>query len=140
MLIVPATLAPYPKDVALLGAGRERCLAPMMIDTAARFSVVTDTVLTQLGVVPIGRTDVRTSMQTVETRPVYQIAIGLEFEDEYGDPHVKSIPLRVIASPPSTAAISRSIPFHHEGLLGLDFLRHFRFTYDGPAGEFRLGW
>jgi len=112
----------------------------MMIDTGARFSLVTDTVLAQLGVVSIGETDVRTSMQTVETRPAYRITVGLEFEDEYGDEHVKSVPLRVIASPPVTANISPGIPPRHEGLLGLDFLQHFLFVYDGPAGEFRISW
>lgn len=112
----------------------------MMIDTGARFSLVTDTVLAQLGVVSIGDTDVRTSMQTVETRPAYRVAVGLEFDDEYGEQHVKSVPLRVISSPPVTVPISPNIPLRHEGLLGLDFLRHFQFTYDGSSGEFRLSW
>lgn len=140
MLIVSATVAPYPKEAALPGAPRDRCRVPMMIDTGARFSLVTDTVLAQPGVVSIGETDVRTSMQTVETRPVYRIAVGLEFEDEYGDQHVKSVPLRVIASPPVTVKISPGISLRHEGLLGLDFLQQFRFAYDGPSGEFRLSW
>lgn len=140
MLIVSATVAPYPKEAALPGAARDRCRVPMMIDTGARFSLVTDTVLAQLGVVSIGETDVRTSMQTVETRPAYRIAVGLEFEDEYGEQHVQSVPLRVIASPPVTVRISPGIPLRHEGLLGLDFLQRFLFAYDGPSGEFRLSW
>lgn len=140
MLMIPATVAPYPKEAALPGAARDRCQVPMMIDTGARFSLVTDTVLAQLGVVSIGDTDVRTSLQSVELRPVYRIAVGIEFQDMYGDPHFKSVPLRVIASPPVTATISPSIALRHEGLLGLDFLQHFQFAYDGPAGEFRLSW
>jgi len=140
MLIIPATVAPYPKEAALPGAARDRCQVPMMIDTGARFSLVADTVLAQLGVVSIGNTDVRTSLQSVELRPVCRIAVGIEGQDMYGDSHLKSVPLSVIASPPVTVAISRSIPLRHEGLLGLDFLQHFQFAYDGPAGEFRLSW
>ena len=101
---------------------------------------MTTTVLAQLGVVPIGETDVRTSLQAVETRQVFRIAVGLDFEDVYGELHVRSVPLTVIASPPVTARISSGIPLRHEGLLGLDVLQHFRFSYDGPAGEFRLDW
>lgn len=140
MLVVSATVAPYSKEAALPGAERDFCRVPMMIDTGARFSLVTDTILARLGVVPIGVTDVRTSLQTVETRPACRIAVGLEFEDEYGGHLVKSVPLTVIASPPVTAKISRDIQLRHEGLLGLDFLGHFRFVYDGPSGEFRLNW
>jgi hypothetical protein len=140
MLIIPAIVAPYPKEAALPGAARDRCPVPMMIDTGARFSLVTDTVLAQLGVVSIGDTDVRTSLQSVELRPVYRIAVGIEGEDMYGNPHFKSVPLSVIASPPVTVMISPNIPLHHEGLLGLDFLQDFRFAYDGPTGEFRLSW
>lgn len=84
MLIIPAIVAPYPKEAALPGAARDRCQVPMMIDTSARFSLVTDTVLAQLGVVSIGDTDVRTSLQSVELRPVYRIAVGIEFQDMYG--------------------------------------------------------
>lgn len=140
MLIASATVAPYPEGVALVGVAKARCLVPMMIDTGARFSLVTDTILEQLGVVSIGQTDVRTSMQAVESRPIYRVAVGLEFEDMYGEQHVKSVPLTVIASPPITVTISPGIPLRHEGLLGLDFLQHFRFAYDGPSGEFRLEW
>lgn len=140
MLIVSATIAPYPKEAALPGAAKDRCLVPMMIDTGARFSLVTDTVLAQLGVVSIGETDVRTSLQRVETRPVFRIAVGLEFEGVYGEHHVKSVPLTVIASPPVTAKVSPNIQLRHEGLLGLDFLGLFQFTYDGPSGDFRLSW
>jgi hypothetical protein len=112
----------------------------MMIDTGARFSLVTDTVLAQLGVVSIGVVDVRTSLQSVEIRPVYRIAVGAEGQDMYGASHFKSVSLSVIASPPVTATISPNIALRHEGLLGLDFLQHFQFAYDGPAGEFRLSW
>lgn len=140
MLIIPATVAPYPKEAALPGAARDRCQVPMMIDTGARFSLVTDTVLAQLGVVSIGEIDVKTSLQSVELRPVCRIAVGIEGQDMYGDSHFRSVPLRVIASPPVTATISPRIALRHEGLLGLDFLQYFQFAYDGPAGEFRLSW
>jgi len=112
----------------------------MMIDTGARYSLVTEPVLAQLGVVSIGETDVHTSLQSVELRPVYRVAVGIEFQDEYGDSHVKSVTLTVIASPPVTVMISQNIQLRHDGLLGLDFLQHFKFAYDGPAGDFRLTW
>lgn len=110
----------------------------MMIDTGARFSVVTETVLTSLGIPPIGSTDVRTSLQHVVQRPVYRIIVALEFEDEYGRQFPAEIPLSVIASPPAPASLPKDMPLRHEGLLGLDFLRLFRFTYDGPTNSFLL--
>lgn len=112
----------------------------MLIDTGARYSLVTETIIAQLGVAPIDYTDVRTSLQDIVSRPVYRIALGLEFQDEYGNSHVKSVPLYVIGSPPGTVSISQELKLHHDGLLGLDFLQHFRFEYDGPAGDFRLSW
>jgi hypothetical protein len=140
MLVVSATVTAHPDEAALPGASSEACRIVMMIDTGARFSLVTEPVLTQLGVAPIGVTDVRTSLQDVVARPVYRIAVGLEFEDEYGEAHVAKIPLTVIASPPVTATLSRDSSLHHDGLLGLDFLRHFTLTYVGPSGDFRLKW
>lgn len=140
MLVVSATVAPYPKEAALPGSAKDRCRILMMIDTGARYSLVTEPVLAQLGVVSIGETDVHTSLQSVELRPVYRVAVGIEFQDEYGDSHVKSVTLTVIASPPVTVMISQNIQLRHDGLLGLDFLQHFKFAYDGPAGDFRLTW
>lgn len=140
MLIISATVAPHSKEAALPGAAMNCCQIPMMIDTGARFSLVTETILAQLGVAPTGDVEVRTSLQSVEIRPVYRIAIGIEFQDEYGESLFKSVPLSVIAGPPVTATISPKITLRHEGLLGLDFLQRFRFAYDGPAGDFRLSW
>lgn len=71
-------------------------------------------------------------------RPVYRIIVALEFEDEYGQQYPAEIPLSVIASPPAPANLPKDMTFHHEGLLGLDFLRRFRFTYDGPTNSFLL--
>jgi hypothetical protein len=71
-------------------------------------------------------------------RPVYRIIVALEFEDEYGRPHPAEIPLSVIASPPAPPDLPKDMAFRHEGLLGLDFLRLFRFTYDGPTNSFLL--
>ena len=48
------------------------------------------------------------------------------------------IPLIVIASPPVPANLPKDMAFRHEGLLGLDFLRAFRFTYNGPTNSFDL--
>lgn len=140
MLVVSATVAAHPKEAALPGAAKDSCRIVMMIDTGARFSLVTEPVLAQLGMAPTGMTDVRTSLQDVVLRPVYRIAVGLEFEDEYGESHLAKIPLSVIASPPVTATLSRDTTLHHDGLLGLDFLQHFTLVYDGPSGDFRLKW
>ncbi len=140
MLIVPATVAPFPKEAALPGATKQSCRIVMLIDTGARYSVVTETVIAQLGIAPFGVTDVRTSLQSVQACPAYRVAIGLEFEDDYGESHIKSVPLRIIGSPPVTETVSREIHLRHDGLLGLDFLQHFKFAYDGSAGDFRLSW
>jgi aspartyl protease len=110
----------------------------MMIDTGARFSVVTETVLTSLGIAPTGVTDVRTSLQQVVPRPVYLITVTLDFDDEYGNQHAAEVPLSVIASPPAPANLPKDMSFRHDGLLGLDFLKRFRFTYDGPTNLFHL--
>lgn len=138
MLIVAARVASDPLAAQLSGGARASHPIVMMIDTGARFSVVTETVLTGLGIPPIGSTDVRTSLQHVVLRPVYRIIMALEFEDDYGRQHPVEIPLSVIASPPAPANLPKDMSFRHEGLLGLDFLRRFRFTYDGPTNCFLL--
>jgi hypothetical protein len=138
MLVVAATVAAHPRAAELSGGERTSRPVLMMIDTGARFSVVTETVIFGLGVAPIGSTDVRTSLQQVVERPVYRIIVGLEFEDEYGAPRPAQIPLTVIASPPVPANLPKEMAFRHEGLLGLDFLRTFRFIYDGPTNSFLL--
>lgn len=138
MLVVAAKVAAHPRAAELSGGAPTSCPIVMMIDTGARFSVVTETVISSLGVTPIGSTDVRTSLQQVVERPVYRIVVGLEFEDEYGARTPAQIPLAVIASPPLPTNLPKNMAFHHEGLLGLDFLRTFRFIFDGPTNSFLL--
>ena len=138
MLVVAVRVEVHPRAAELSGGVRASRSIVMMIDTGARFSVVTETVISSLGVAPIGSTDVRTSLQQVVERPVYRIVVALEFEDEYGAQHPAEIPLTVIASPPVPANLPKDMAFRHEGLLGLDFLRAFRFTYDGPTNSFYL--
>jgi len=87
MLVVAARVAAHPRAAELSGGASTSRPTVMMIDTGARFSVVTETVMSSLGVAPIGSTDVRTSLQQVVERPVYRIIVGLEFEDEYGVRH-----------------------------------------------------
>lgn len=138
MLVVAAKAAAHPRALELSGGVRTSRPIVMMIDTGARFSVATETIISSLGVAPIGSTDVRTSLQQVVERPVYRIVVALDFEDEYGAQHPAEIPLTVIASPPVPTNLPKDMAFRHEGLLGLDFLRPFRFTYDGPTNHFSL--
>ena len=138
MLVVAAKVAAHPLAAQMSGGARPSHPIIMMIDTGARFSLVTENVLTSLGVAPIGTTDVRTSLQQVVSRPVYRITVALDFDDEFGHQHAAEIPLTVIAGPPAPANLPKDMRFRHEGLLGLDFLRAFRFTYDGPTNLFYL--
>lgn len=109
MLIVTARVAAHPLAAQLSGGARRSHPIVMMIDTGARFSVVTETILTSLGIPPIGSTDVRTSLQHVVQRPVYRIIVALEFGDEYGRQHTAEIPLSVIASPPAPTNLPKDM-------------------------------
>jgi predicted aspartyl protease len=111
MLVVAARVTVHPRAIELSGSVRASRPIVMMIDTGARFSVVTETIISSLGVAPIGSTDVRTSLQQVVERPVYRIVVALEFEDEYGAQHSAEIPLTVIASPPVPTNLPKDMTF-----------------------------
>jgi hypothetical protein len=138
MLIVAASVSAHPLAAKLSGGSRASHSIIMMIDTAARFSLVTENILATLGIAPIGTTDVRTSMQDVVQCLAYHVIVALEFEDDYGVQHSAGVPLRVIGGPPPATNLPKDMSFRHDGLLGLDFLRQFRFTYDGPTNLFQL--
>ena len=110
----------------------------MALDTGARFSVVAEPLLTALGVAPTGFTDVRTSLHAVVKRPVYRIVLSLEFVDDFGRQAAAQVLLGVIGAPPAPANLPGGMVVRDEGLLGLDFLKHFRLIYDGPANQVDL--
>lgn len=138
LLLVPTQVLTHPRFAAARGTpGRARPLT-LMVDTGARFSVVGEDILADLGEPPIGTTDVRTSMQQVQERPVYRVVVSLELVDGDGTPFVANLMASVIAGPPVHPGASAGMTILHRGLLGLDLLRSFRLTYDGPSRTFEL--
>lgn len=65
-----------------------------------------------------------------QDRPVYRMSISLLMEDEAG----RTVEGSWIGDVVGMDAAKQG----HGGLMGRDFLRHFRFRYDGPNGTFEL--
>ena len=138
MLYVQAKVSLHPQHAAAAPPARPGIPLWLMVDTGARFTVVTESLLASLRAAPIATTDVRTSMQTVELRPVYRVTLSLDFEDDYGARQPAARVLDVIGGPPVPADLPASMAVRHQGLLGLDFLSRFRLRYDGPGKQFEL--
>ncbi len=137
-LLVQARISVHPRLAKVSERTRPGCSLVMALDTGARFSVVAERLLTKLGVAPTGFTDVRTSLHAVVQRPVYRIVVSLECVDDYENQTTAEVLLGVIGAPPAPANLPGGMVVPHEGLLGLDFLRHFHLIYDGPGNQVDL--
>jgi hypothetical protein len=137
-LLVHARVSVHPRLAEISGRARSGRSVVLLLDTGARFSVVAEDVLTSLGVAPTGVTDVRTSLHDVVPRPVYRIVVSLDLVNEYGEQTMAEVLLAVIGSPPAPADLPAAMVVPHQGLLGLDFLKHFRLIYDGPGNRVEL--
>jgi hypothetical protein len=69
--------------------------------------------------------------QKSEMCPVYMMSITLGMSDG-------AVPVPVTFAAEVIGMPSPPVPQQHVGLLGRDFLSHFRFTYDGPSGSFEI--
>ena len=104
----------------------------MMVDTGAAFTLVNETVPVELGLRPIRYREVIGVGQTAAMRPVFRLSLGLEVGNDEGNTALVYFTEDIVGMP----APERPEPY--VGLLGRDFLRHYRFVYDGPQALFRL--
>ena len=122
-------------EAALLAAGQAvppPMTIKMMIDTGAQITVIEDAIANQLGVRAARYSSVVGVSQQVQPCAIYRMIIALEMTDDAGKK-------RVVAVESEAAGVSSpAIPHQHVGLLGRDFLRDFRFIYEGDTGSFEL--
>lgn len=127
--LVAVELAPHP---SVPSAGIVSPIpVKMMVDTGAQRTVIEKRLASQLGVAPIRFQQMVGVSQQPELCPVYVVSVTLRVGDNLQHAEVTFVAEVIGMSSPPT-------PQEHVGLLGRDFLRHFRFTYDGPRGEFEL--
>lgn len=108
-------------------------ITTMMIDTGADRTVVDVRVAEELGVAPHRFVSMVGVSQKPELCPEYRLTVVLAMSDD-----VTGVGIDVNFS---ANVIGMPAPNHesaHYGLIGRDFLRHFRFTYDGPKGTFEI--
>jgi len=102
----------------------------LLIDTGAESTLVDDGIPTNLGLTPIRFQPIMFGDGRPQDRPVYRMSIMIAMEDDAGRPHKGSWVGDVVGMDAAKQG--------HGGLMGRDFLRHFRFQYDGRAGTFEL--
>lgn len=104
----------------------------MLIDTGAQLTALEESIPKQLGLEPLYHTLVTGVSQEAQTCPAYVMVLTFEMIDTNGQKKVCTRESEVIGVniPPS--------PHPHVGLLGRDFLKHFRFVYEGDTGSFEL--
>lgn len=108
-------------------------ITTMMIDTGADRTVVDVRVAEELGVAPHRFVSMVGVSQKPELCPEYRLTVVLAMSDD-----VTGVSIDVNFS---ANVVGMPAPNHksaHYGLIGRDFLRHFRFTYDGPTGTFEI--
>jgi predicted aspartyl protease len=101
--------------------------AKMMIDTGAECTVIDDQIAIQLGLVPIRTRMIIGVSQKPEKRPVYKMGIGIMMAN--GGKEKK-----ILFQSEVVGAPAKKVNREEVGLLGRDFLSHFRLSYNGPAG------
>jgi hypothetical protein len=101
----------------------------MMIDTGAQRTVVDRGIAESLGLVPIRFEPMVGVSHVPEDCPVYLMSLTIGVADDLGGKTLVSFTSEMIgmATPPT--------PRQFNGLLGRDFLRHARLSYDGKAGH-----
>lgn len=104
----------------------------MMIDTGAAFTLIEENIPVEQGLRPIRFRDVIGVDQLPAMRPVFRMSLGLEVGDGMGNNRTLVFKEDIVGMPVPQK------PEQYAGLLGRDFLRHFRFVYDGPNARFEL--
>lgn len=104
---------------------------PVIIDTGAETSLISEQHMRTLGISPKGRKEILTATSDVGSTECN--TYDIEFKvDSYGiEPFVVPA-LEVIARP----FFNHSI----EGMIGRDLLSHLTLTIEGPARRYKLDW
>lgn len=133
--LIPVTLAPtleIAKALNSSGVQIKPIRADLMLDTGAQTTVIEDFFAQSLGLRPLRFRSIIGVSQKPELHPVYRMQISISMKDSFGHDGVGVFVADVCGMP------SPPKPTKHKGLLGRDFLRYFRFSYDGPAGCYEI--
>jgi hypothetical protein len=110
------------------GATQEFGPFPAYLDTGASVTVLDPGAIGALGIEPVAAAGLHVlGRDTVSHHGVYSVEVALADADEW-----HWIPLEVLDGPVNPKGTAAA--------LGRDFLARVAFTYDGPAGQFRLRW
>lgn len=105
----------------------------LLVDTGALITCVDEYVLNHLGLQPVRYASLYGVNRRSDQFPIYQCVLMLPLERKGQQPRMAPFPIEVAGLPHRSGALP-----NHNGLLGRDFLRSFRFAYDGPSGGFVL--
>jgi hypothetical protein len=133
--LIPVTLTPTEEIAkALIKSGVQihPVKADLMLDTGAQSTVIEDSLAQSLGLRPLRFRSIIGVSQKPEMHPVYRMQISIVMKDSFGHSGVGKFVADVCGMP------SPPQPTKHRGLLGRDFLRYFRFSYDGTAGSYEI--
>lgn len=132
--LAEVSLSPSPDVAAILtGSGKPlpTRVVKMMVDTGAQKTVVEDKIAAALGLVPLRFTPMVGVSQKPELCPLYLMSVHIAMTDGKKNTVVTfTAEIIGMASPPQ--------PQLHAGLLGRDFLSHFKMVYDGKGGIFEI--
>jgi hypothetical protein len=134
LLLVRGHVSVHPKLVATLASPKPTRPLTLMLDTGANHSSVLESLLADLGQL-VGTTSVRTAPNAVDL-PVYRAGLSIYLGDAAGAAVPVGEGLSVLGLPPRPTGT----PVPYEGIVGMDLLRHFRLTYDGPAHVFSVSY
>ena len=105
--------------------------AKLMVDTGAQNTVIDEVLASTLGIQPVRHMQMVGVSQKPEMCPVYMMAITIGMSSGRDTAEV-TFATHVVGM--------KSMPQANQcqGLLGRDFLQHFLFHYNGPAGRFEI--
>lgn len=103
----------------------------LLVDTGAAITCVDVAVLESLGLQPVDYTTLYGVNRRADRYPVYRCVLDMPLERKGGKSRMAPFQI-VVAGLPQHAGAGPN----HNGLLGRDFLKRFRFAYDGPSGRF----
>lgn len=131
--LVEVQLSPHQSIAAILqkqGKPVPGLTTKMMVDTGAHSTLVSQALVSKLGVQPIRFTPVTGVSGKPENYPVYPLSLAIKFGSG-GTGALLSFNADVIGMPSMLGGETG-------GLLGRDFLLHFELFYDGPNGFIEL--
>ena len=119
------------KVLAESGKTAAQARVHLLIDTGAELTSIHDDVIQTLGVQPVRMQSIGGVSGKPEDYPVYRLMLHIGVTDGTRSTSL-AVAADVVGMPPSSTHPDM------RGLIGRDFLRHFRLVYDGPSGGFEL--